>query len=100
MSVKAETSRDFRINLTLTRRGFVKTGGALFVSLYLPGRLSASRTKKNQTSLDPSQLVSWPEIRDDNTILMRTGPTGTGTRMSADYAPAIGEALKIRTAKI
>ncbi len=96
MSVKAETSRDFRINLTLTRRGFVKTGGALFVSLYLPGRLSASRTEKNQTSLDPSQLVSWLEIRDDNTILMRTGRTETGTGMSGYYAQAIAEELNVR----
>jgi nicotinate dehydrogenase subunit B len=96
MSVKAETSCDLQITMTLTRRGFVKIGGALFVSLYLPGRLSASRTEKDQTSLDPSQLVSWLEIRNDNTILMRTGRTETGTGMSGYYAQAIAEELSVR----
>jgi hypothetical protein len=57
--------------VALTRRGFVKTGGALFVSLYVPGRLSATESE-TQTSPDPSQLASWLEIRDDNTILVRT----------------------------
>jgi CO/xanthine dehydrogenase Mo-binding subunit len=96
MTVKAETSCDFQITMTLTRRGFVKIGGALFVSLYLPGRLSASRSEKKQTSLDPSQLVSWLEIRSDNTILMRTGRTETGTGMSGYYAQAIAEELNVR----
>lgn len=96
MSVKAETSCDLQITTTLTRRGFVKIGGALFVSFYLPGRLSASHTEKDQTSLDPSQLVSWLEIRNDNTILMRTGRTETGTGMSGYYAQAIAEELNVR----
>ena len=96
MTVKAETSRDFPITMTLTRRGFVKIGGALFVSLYLPGQVSATRAAKNETSLDPSQLASWLEIRDDNTILMRTGRTETGTGMSGYYAQAIAEELNVR----
>jgi CO/xanthine dehydrogenase Mo-binding subunit len=96
MSGKAETSSDFQITMTLTRRGFVKVGGALFVSLYLPGRLSASHSEKDQTSLDPSQLVSWLEIHNDNTILMRTGRTETGTGMSGYYAQAIAEELDVR----
>jgi len=96
MTVKAETSREFPITMTLTRRGFVKIGGALFVSLYLPGQGSATRAAKNETSLDPSQLASWLEIRDDNTILMRTGRTETGTGMSGYYAQAIAEELNVR----
>src|SRR6266700_748507 len=96
MTVKAETSREFPITMTLTRRGFVKIGGALFVSLYLPGQGSATRAAKNETSLDPSQLASWLEIRDDNTILMRTSRTETGTGMSGYYAQAIAEELNVR----
>src|SRR5437899_9566962 len=96
MTVNAETSCNFQITMTLTRRGFVKIGGALFVSLYLPGQVSATRAAKNQTSLDPSQLPSWLEIRDDNTILMRTGRTETGTGMSGYYAQAIAEELNVR----
>ena len=95
MTVKAETSCDFPITMTLTRRGFVKIGGALFVSLYLPREVSATGAA-SQTSLDPSQLVSWLEIRNDNTILMRTGRTETGTGMSGYYAQAIAEELNVR----
>src|SRR5882724_4441858 len=96
MTVKAETSRDFPITMTLTRRGFVKIGGALFVSLYLPGQVSATRAAKNETSLDPSLLASWLEIRSDNTILARTGRAETGTGMSSYYAQAIAEELNVR----
>src|SRR5450432_2279776 len=86
---------DSTITTTLTRRGFVKTGGALFVSLGIPAGFSA-RAAENQTSLDPTLLASWLEIRDDSTILMRTGRTETGTGMSAYYAQMIAEELYVR----
>lgn len=73
----------------LTRRGFVSIGGALFVSLRMPAA-------EKQTSLDPTQLPSWLEIRSDNTILMRTGRTETGTGMSAFYAQTVAEELSVR----
>ncbi|MEO8128261.1 MAG: molybdopterin cofactor-binding domain-containing protein, partial [Bryobacteraceae bacterium] len=73
----------------LTRRCFVKLGGALFVSLRLPAA-------EGETSLDPAQLASWLEIRSDNTILARTGRTETGTGMSAFYAQMIAEELCVR----
>src|ERR1700755_581691 len=75
---------------TLTRRGFVKAGGALFVSLSFPA------AAEPQTSLDPALLASWLEIRNDNTILMRTGRTETGTGMSAFYAQMIAEELYVQ----
>jgi CO/xanthine dehydrogenase Mo-binding subunit len=80
----------------VNRRGFVKTGGALFVSLSLPGGLTADDTAESPTSLDPTRLASWLEIRDDSTILMRTGRTETGTGMSAYYAQMIAEELNVR----
>jgi CO/xanthine dehydrogenase Mo-binding subunit len=76
---------------TLTRRGFVQAGGALFVSLGIPGSAAVS-----ETSLDPSQPGSWLEIRNDNTIVARTGRTETGTGMSAFYAQMIAEELSVR----
>jgi nicotinate dehydrogenase subunit B len=84
------------LSTCVTRRGFVKTGGALFVSLSLPTGLSADDTAEGPTSLDPTRLASWLEIRDDGTILMRTGRTETGTGMSAYYAQMIGEELNVR----
>ena len=89
MTLKTETSCDSPImpfTTTLTRRGFVKIGGALFVSFALPAGLRA-QTAESQASLqtnqlNPALLASWLEIRSDNTILMRTGRTETGTGMS------------------
>ena len=87
---------------TLTRRGFVKMGGALFVSIAVPVEIFDSVTiahaadSQSQTSLDPTQLASWLEIRSDNSIVARTGRTETGTGMSAYYAQAIAEELNVR----
>jgi nicotinate dehydrogenase subunit B len=80
---------------TITRRGFVKMGGALFVSFHIPAGFP-TKAAESQTSLDPAELASWLEIRSDNTILMRTGRTETGTGMSAYYAQMIAEELRVR----
>src|ERR1700730_11013995 len=97
MTAKTENSSDSRITMTLTRRGFVKMGGALFVSLSIPAALFvAHHAAESPTSLDPSVLASWLEIRSDNTILARTGRTETGTGMSSYYAQAIAEELCVR----
>ena len=73
--------------MTLTRRGFVKVGGALFVSLGFKGAAEDQ----------PSQpLASWLEIRNDNTILVRTGRAEIGTGSSAFYAQTIAEELNVR----
>jgi nicotinate dehydrogenase subunit B len=85
--------------ITLTRRGFVKMGGALFVSLALPLEF-VTRSAETPTSLDPALLASWLEIRSDNTIVMRTGRTETGTGMSGYYAQAIAEELCVRPEKV
>lgn len=82
---------------SITRRGFVKTGGALFVSLTFPlhlvGRTDAA---ENPASLDPTLLAAWLEIRSDNTIVARTGRTETGTGMTGYYPQTIAEELCVR----
>jgi CO/xanthine dehydrogenase Mo-binding subunit len=88
-------SRDSCGVISLTRRSFVKSGGALFVSLYLPGH-SAAAGAGIPTSLDPHRLPSWLEIRADNSVHVRTGRTETGTGMSGYYAQVIAEELSIR----
>jgi nicotinate dehydrogenase subunit B len=84
---------------TLSRRGFVKLGGALFVSLYVPGGLSLGAAE-DKSSLDPTLLSSWLEVRSDNTILLRTGRAETGTGMSAYYAQVLAEELNVRPESI
>jgi nicotinate dehydrogenase subunit B len=87
---------------TLTRRGFVKLGGALFVSFAIPGVHFSADAAAAETgpSLDPTQLASWLEIRSDNSIVARTGRTETGTGMSGYYAQAIAEELYVRPESI
>ena len=82
--------------ILVTRRGFVKTGGALFVSLCLPAGCTTHRVKTDSSSLDPARLASWLEIRSDNTVLLRTGRTETGTGMSGYYTQAVAEELNMR----
>jgi nicotinate dehydrogenase subunit B len=100
MTVKTETCADSPIIATLTRRSFVKMGGALVVSFLIPTGFLASAAESQASlptsQLDPTLLASWLEIRDDNTIVMRTGRTETGTGMSAFYAQMIAEELRVR----
>jgi nicotinate dehydrogenase subunit B len=95
MTLKTETLGDSPITTTITRRGFVKIGGALFVSLVLPVGCSR-KTAESHASLDPTLLASWLEIRSDNTIVARTGRAETGTGMSGYYTQAIAEELNVR----
>jgi hypothetical protein len=74
VTAKTTEFNDSPITLVLTRRGFVKMGGALFVSLAFPVGLSVNAAE-SQTSLDPTLPASWLEVRSDNTILVRTGRT-------------------------
>src|SRR5436190_24369646 len=100
MTLKTEKSSDSLITMTITRRSFVKVGGGLFVSFAIPASFSAmaaeSQASLHPNQLDPALLSSWLEIRSDNTIVMRTGRTETGTGMSGYYAQAIAEELNVR----
>ena len=81
----------------ISRRGFVKTGGALFVSMAVPLRFAASAgAAEAATSIDPTLPASWLEIRADNTILARTGRTETGVGITGYYPQAIAEELNVR----
>src|SRR5262245_27958136 len=89
---------------TLTRRQFVKTGGALIVGFSLAGRRLFEKTaqaaaKKN--SLDASLSSSWFEIHADNTILMRTGKVDFGqTTAHTAYKQIVAEELNVSYASI
>lgn len=81
--------------ISVTRRGFVNGGGALLVSLCLPAGCTTHRAMSD-ISPDPARLTSWLEIRSDNTVLVRTGRTETGTGMSGYYTQAVAEELNMR----
>jgi len=74
----------------LTRRHFVKVGGALFVGFGLVRAMPAG----TKNSLDPTFPGSWIEIHPDNAILIRTGKTdfGQGSTFTA-YKQIVAEEL-------
>src|SRR6476660_9390310 len=85
---------------TLSRRQFVKAGGALVVGVSLVGsELLKARPAKPATlknSLDPTLASSWIEIHPDNTILIRTGKSdfGQGTTYTA-YRQIVADELSV-----
>lgn len=83
---------------SLSRRGFVKTGGALLVGFSLTaadathdsGAVTAGNT------LNPGMPQSWIELHPDNTIVIRTGKPdfGQGTVFTA-YRQIVAEELNV-----
>jgi CO/xanthine dehydrogenase Mo-binding subunit len=103
MTSGSETAERPTEALKITRRGFVKAGGALVVTLALPGErllatagAAASRASEAPAALDATQVASWLEIHSDGTILARSGRTETGTGMSGYYPQVIAEELRVR----
>jgi CO/xanthine dehydrogenase Mo-binding subunit len=78
----------------LTRRGFMQSGGALIVTLATP-RIRAQGTNPATPSRNIA-VASWLELRDDGTIIVRTGRTEIGTGMSGYYPQIIAEELCVR----
>ncbi|HTH54239.1 MAG TPA: molybdopterin cofactor-binding domain-containing protein [Edaphobacter sp.] len=90
---------NFRTSLPrLTRRGFLQSGGALIVSLASP-RIHAQATNPTMPARNIS-IASWLELRDDGTIIVRTGRTEIGTGMSGFYPQIIAEELCVHPSTI
>ena len=94
-------SEPLRVNIfgaELTRRGFVKAGGALFVgfSLSTPFAINQASAKGASNSLDATLPGSWIEIHPDNTIVIRTGKPdfGQGSAFTA-YRQIVAEELNV-----
>src|SRR5271170_4914869 len=90
---------------TLSRRQFVKAGGALVVGVAFigPSLLKAQGFQAPKVtgapfknSLDPTQLSSWIEIHPDNTVLIRTGKSdfGQGSTFTA-YRQIVADELSV-----
>jgi nicotinate dehydrogenase subunit B len=90
---------------TLSRRQFVKTGGALVVGVTFvgPSLLKAQGFQPPKVTgapfkntLDPTLSSSWIEIHPDNTVLIRTGKSdfGQGTTFTA-YRQIVAEELSV-----
>ena len=83
----------------LSRRHFVKAGGALVVGVTLVGPealMSKAKPTAMKNSLDPTLINSWIEIHPDNTVLIRTGKNdfGQGSTFTA-YRQIVAEELSV-----
>src|SRR6516162_8587605 len=82
----------------LTRRSFVRAGGALFVGFGVIGADTLKNVAKAaapfKNTLDAALPESWIEIHPDNTILIRTGKSdfGQSTTFTA-YRQIVAEEL-------
>jgi len=96
MSAVEETTTNV-FGATLSRRSFIKGGGALIVGVSLAGAAVGAKTAKAAgTSLDPSQLSSWLEIHADNTILIRTGIAEMGQgSVTGSFKQIVAEELNV-----
>jgi CO/xanthine dehydrogenase Mo-binding subunit len=84
---------------TLSRRQFVKTGGALIVGFGLAGKSLFEKTASaasSRNSLDPAVPSSWFEIHADNTMVLRTGKVDFGqTTAHTAYKQIVAEELNV-----
>jgi len=95
-----QVSEENEINVfgaSLSRRNFVKAGGALFVGfgvLAADGVKNVAQAAPTRNSLDATLPESWIEIHPDNTILIRTGKSdfGQSTAFTA-YRQIVAEEL-------
>ena len=84
---------------TLSRREFVKAGGALVVGFSIVGAgvwNNPVNAASSNNTIDPTLPSSWIEIHPDNTILIRTGKSdfGQGTTFTA-YRQIVAEELSV-----
>jgi len=99
MATVSENPRSV-VGPTLSRRQFVKAGGALIVGISLVGpeflKGDTAKPVSLKNSLDPTRLDSWIEIHPDNTVLIRTGKSdfGQGSTFTA-YRQIVAEELSV-----
>ena len=99
METTSEKPRNI-FGASLSRRQFVKTGGALIVGISLAGpeilKGSPVKSAAMKNSLDPTLPASWIEIHPDNTVLIRTGKSdfGQGSTFTA-YRQIVAEELSV-----
>ena len=81
---------------SLSRRGFVKTGGALMVSFSLVKADDKSGAAANGNTLNPALPESWIEIHADNTVLIRVGKPDFGqSTVFTAYRQIAAEELRV-----
>ena len=81
MQATSEATATDIYGATLSRRRFIQGSGALVVGFALVGKggwLDGLEASTGTNSPDATQLASWFQIREDNTIVMYTGKVDFG----------------------
>ncbi|HEY3458795.1 MAG TPA: molybdopterin cofactor-binding domain-containing protein [Bryobacteraceae bacterium] len=81
---------------SLSRRGFVKTGGALMVGFSLVKADDKTGAAANGNTLNPALPESWIELHADNTVLIRVGKPDFGqSTVFTAYRQIAAEELRV-----
>lgn len=83
--------------MTLTRREFMTTGGALVVSVLLPGvsATQAATTQSSRAHLRPDQLSSYISINQDGSAVGWVGKVDMGQGTEIGWAMIVAEELDL-----
>ncbi|MBV9669331.1 MAG: molybdopterin-dependent oxidoreductase, partial [Acidobacteriales bacterium] len=98
MQTKLADSVSDVFGATLSRRGFVRTGGALLVGFSLAGADGMQNTGAalNGNTLNAGLPQSWIEFHADNTLLIRVGKPDFGTSsVFTAYRQIVAEELSV-----
>ncbi|HSN20638.1 MAG TPA: molybdopterin cofactor-binding domain-containing protein, partial [Usitatibacter sp.] len=87
----------------LTRRDFLKGGGALVVSFAIPGCASVATSGSGlpepgaawPAKVDPSQLDSWLAVASDGSVTASVGKIEAGMGIGTSFAQIVAEELDV-----
>jgi CO/xanthine dehydrogenase Mo-binding subunit len=85
---------------TLSRRSFLKAGGALVVMAGVPAELSATLVRAVAAgaafpALDPTSLAAWMTINADGSVIARSGHVELGHGVQTGFAQIVAEELDV-----
>ncbi|MFZ0218061.1 MAG: molybdopterin cofactor-binding domain-containing protein, partial [Candidatus Dormiibacterota bacterium] len=91
----------------VTRRGFLKAGGALVVGLAVvpaalrgAGQVALAATSSSPAPTDPTQLATWLAVQGDGTVIARCGHVELGQGNRTALAQIVAEELDVAFGKV
>jgi CO/xanthine dehydrogenase Mo-binding subunit len=98
MPASSPSSAEFSNGPHASRRGFLKSGGALIISFALPSFSTAAHAEF--ATIAPQQLDSWLAIGSDGNVTAYTGRVDIGTGVETVFTQAIAEELDVAFDKV
>jgi len=85
---------------SLSRRGFLKAGGALVVTFCLPLGVSAAAPGVTFAEVPREQLDSWIAVAEDGSVTAYTGRIDMGTGVETVFTQAVAEELDVSVSAV